>query len=196
MKFKYLAQQEKVRINNKKGLFTPTDVLFIVLLVITLFIGYHFYITLFGGEMHNDSNVHLFSYELSQKFHTIEVDESRISAIANECKGLNATQIDDYYFIKKHCRDADKSSSTFSILFAAGLMDSMRKQYINSNEFRNYISSIRESKPRCREFSEIQLSPNQDPQIVFSREALVGNSIFVTPTGYYSACSDFIPRRS
>lgn len=182
---------------NKKGLFTPTEFAAIAFFLATLAIAYFSYTYLFGGENYNDSSVHLYAYELSQSFYLSEVDESKHNIIRSQCKELLATQIDEYYFIKKHCQNAQRESSQFSIAFTTGLIDSMRDEYKETNEFRKYISTIRGEKPNCREFFQIDLSGNQDVDSrVMARNILVGNAIFKTPAQYYSACSDFTPRRS
>lgn len=182
---------------SKKGLLTPTDILSIVLFATTLAIAYFSYTYLFGGENYNDSSVHLYAYELSQSFYLSEVDESKHNIIKSQCKELLATNIEEYYFIRKHCQNTQRGSSQFSIAFTTGLIDSMRDEYKETNEFRKYMSTIRSEKPNCREFFQIDLSGNQDVDSrVMARNILVGNAIFKTPTQYYSACSDFTPRRS
>lgn len=179
-------------IKKNKALLGPFDILSIVLFAATLAFAYSLYTTFFQSEIETSSQIHLYANEIAHSFYDSEIDESRITNIRNQCQGLASTNLDESYFLEKHC----DNEVLFYNSITAGLFKTMEKKYSQDRDFQNYISNLKEETPRCREFYNLHVEENNVKSIIAS-EIFKGNAVFITPNRrqYYSACSDFRPGR-
>ncbi|MFT4244761.1 MAG: hypothetical protein ACMXYB_04900 [Candidatus Woesearchaeota archaeon] len=160
MKFKKILKKNTPNNNNKAFLPSPIDVLSMVLLGLVLVISY-FYFTSNFSLTEDSFNMQLSDAELfrtSSNIINLAYDtqlwtqtSSRKWAIPEQCRGLIIQDIEEVYFLEKHC----SNSNNLYQLVENEAKAQLRGEFREDAYLQRYQSTIRKRLGQCYEFSTV-----------------------------------------